>query len=163
MTATGTAKRILSIKLRRETDTDPDLSHLGEYSNSPGPDDRTIDRQERGDCGRNEYRYFVASMSGEETGNPESVEQDYQRMEDYNRCGWCSVGVWVEATVQFSPGGPTQKIRSGGLWGIESDSDDSYFSEVQGEQLAELREQLKAAGFKAITISKAFHGAELAE
>lgn len=154
MTATLKAM-IRSIKIRREVDTDPDFSHLGEYSNSPGPDDKTIDRQERGDCGRNEYRYFVAAMSGEETGNPESVEQDYQRMEDYNRQGWWFVGVWAEASVQFTPGGPVQKVRSGGLWGIESDSDKEYFAEVEGEQLAELADQLKAAGFNPGTIRKA--------
>src|SRR5688500_10376303 len=72
-------KRILSVSFVREPEALPDLSHFGEYSDVPGDDDKTIDRQERGDQWRNEHRYFIAALSGENTGNPESVEQDYQR------------------------------------------------------------------------------------
>ena len=72
------AKRILSVKVEWKHDESPDYSHLGEYSNHEGPD--SIDRKERGDMGRHEYRYFIPGMTAEQTGNPESPEQDYQRM-----------------------------------------------------------------------------------
>jgi hypothetical protein len=160
---TLTARKILSVELRREVDSSPDNSHLGEYSDRPGPDDRTIDRQERGDMGRDEFRYFIAAVSGEDTGNPDSVEQDYQRMESLNRGDWFSFGVSAVAEVQLTPGGVIQKIRSGGLWGIESDSDKSYFAEVESEQLAELRGELEQLGFKPGAIRKAFKNARPAK
>lgn len=138
--------RILSVQIDRMIDDSPDLSYLGKYSNEPGPDDRTIDRQERGDMRRNEFRYFIAALSGDETGNPESVLQDYNRMESYNRGEWSCYGIAAVARVQLSSD-TVQRITSGGLWGIESDSDDSYFAGVNEEQLAELRTELLALGF----------------
>lgn len=149
-------RRILRVVLRHETDTGPDLSYLGEYSSAPGPDDRTVDRQKRGDMERGEYRYFVAAMSGAETGNPKSVNQDYRRMEEYNRGGWCMTGVWAEAEVVLT-GNVIQTVRSGGLWGIESDSDDKYFKEVEAEQLGDLRTELRAAGFTLKEIDKVLY------
>ena len=135
--------RIESIKLVREVDNDPDLSYLGEYSNDECA--TSIDRQERGDMGRHEYRYFTPAMTGDETGNPESPEQDYQRMESYNRGGWCCKG--VRAVAEVIVNGTIQHIQSGGLWGIESDSERSYFEEVAAEQLAELADILTELGF----------------
>lgn len=153
-----TGKSILNVYVLIIHDDSPDLSHLGEYTNQPGPDDRTIDRQETGDMGRGEYRYFVAAMSGEDTGNPESVKQDYERMESHNRGEWQMIGMRAHARVQFTPQGPWNEITSGGLWGIESDSGDDYFREIGQEQLAELRDQLHAAGFTSRQIGKAFSG-----
>lgn len=147
MTRQKTAKRIESVKFVREHDTDADSSYLGAYSARPGADDVTIDRQERGDMGRNEFRYFIAANSARETGNPESVEQDYNRAEALNRGDWCYVGVYAVAEVVIA--GTVQKIRSGGLWGIESDSGRDYFEELRAEQLAELKEQLRAIGLSA--------------
>jgi hypothetical protein len=49
-----------------------------------------------------------------------------------------------------------QKITSGGLWGIESDSDRSHFAEVTAEELADLKAQLLALGFSKRAISQAF-------
>lgn len=94
-------------------------------------------------------------MSGEESGNPKSVEQDYRRMEDYNRQGWCMVGVYATAQVVIASGA-VQTIRSVGLWGIESDSGSDYFDEVEGYELSNLREQLEALGFNQRQVSKAF-------
>lgn len=122
------------IIVKVETDIDADFSdYLGEYASTLGPDDRTIDREERGDMGRGEHRYFVAAMSGEQTGNADSVEQDYQRAEAYNRGEWCMVGVYAVANIRIhTPQGgysSIQTIRTPGLWGIESDSTDDYIAE----------------------------------
>jgi len=79
--------------------------------------------------------------------------QDYERARTLVET-WNFVGVRAEAEVQLT-GDKTQTIRSGGLWGIESDSGD-YFKEVETEQLAELREQLHAIGFSRRAIVAAF-------
>jgi hypothetical protein len=136
---------------RQEVDTDPDLSYLGEYSNTP--EANAIDRIERGDCGRNEFRYCNVTLSGEETGNPESVEQDYLRLESYNRGDWGMIGIWAEVVLlvplRGSPGSSIrQKIKSGGLWGIESDSDDEYLDSVYAEQCDELASILDEMGIE---------------
>lgn len=153
-------KRIISVKVHRETDTDPDLSYLGEYTSRPGAEDVTIDRQARGDMERGTYRYFVAAMSGKESGNLDSPEQDYQRMEAYNRNEWCMMGVWAEAEVVLTD--VVQRIRSGGLWGIESDSGEEYFKEEESNQLHDLGKELEAIGFTPREIADAFTKAKKA-
>lgn len=145
------AKRIESIRVIREVDIDPDLSWLGEYSNEPGAN--AIDRQERGDMGRNEFRFCNITLSGEQTGNPASVEHDYRRLEDYNRGGWCMMGVYAVAEVII--GGTIQRIRSGGLYGVESDAGNDYWAELGREQLAELADILKELGFSPRSIKAA--------
>lgn len=145
-------KRILSVTVHREVDSDPDLSWLGEYSDKPK--NNAIDRQERGEMQRGEFRYFNPAISGEESGNPDSPEEDYRRYEAYNKSQWWMIGVWCSAKVVLTD--VVQTIRSGGLWGIESDSEDDYFEEVIKEELAALRGQLKAIGFSDRAISKAF-------
>ncbi len=150
---TDKAPAIRSLKVYRMIDIDPDLSYLGMYGNSAttprliGNSAATpIDRQERGDMQRGECRYFYPAMTGEETGNPESPEQDYQRCEDYNRGGWCMIGIQASAEVVVD--GVIQDINSGGLWGIESDSDDSYLRSVAHEQLSELKSILESLGIE---------------
>jgi hypothetical protein len=56
-----------------------------------------------------------------------------------------------------------QRITSGGLWGIESDSDAAYLKEIEQEQLSELRDQLHAIGFSTRSISAAFRDIQYAE
>lgn len=117
-TVTKESKRILSVTVRREVDSDPDTSWLGEY-----------------------------------------VRQDYERMESLNRGYWCFMGVFATAEVQLSSMSTIQTLRSGGLWGIESDSGD-YFKEVEAEQLAELKDEMHAAGFSKRAIAAAFRKVE---
>ena len=74
------------------------------------------------------------------------IEQDYQRMESLNRGAWHYLGIIAKAEVQLTPEGPIQTIRSGGLWGIESDSGSEYLESVKQEELADLRRQLEEVG-----------------
>lgn len=152
--------KILNVRIELKTDDCPDLSLIGTYSNQPGDKDKTIDRKERGDQNRNEFQYFIATMSGDDTGNPDSVAQDYARMEAYSNGEWCMIGIIAKAEVQTARNSTIQTIRSGGLWGIESDSDDDYFKEVADEQLSELRMELEAIGFSTAQIDRAFAKAE---
>lgn len=148
-------KRIDSVVFKREVDTYPDLSWLGEYSNTP--DAVHIDREERGDMGRHEYRYFNMSSNYEDE-TPENqqkyMEQDYKRMQDYNRNEWCMLFLICEARVVVN--GIVQTVTSGGLGGVESDSDDSYFEEIKEGQLEELAEVLRSLNFSQKQIRTAF-------
>lgn len=121
---------------------------------------------ERGDMGRHEYRYFNPSdnYKGETPENTRKyVRQDYERMESLNRGDWCFIGIRADAEVDL-PGGRlariSQQITSGGLWGIESDSDQSYIESVEQEELSSLRSQLEAIGFSKRAISAAFRNVE---
>lgn len=70
------------------------------------------------------------------------------RLADYGN-GWCMIGIRAEATVSYPIGQGSRRLetfRSGGLWGIESDSDASYFAEVAREELNDLRQHLEAFG-----------------
>ena len=92
------------------------------------------------------------------------VRQDYERMQGLSHGNWCSLG--ISADAQYSVGedyAPIQEITSGGVWGIESDSLESDFTEVEEEQLSELRGQLKAIGFSSRAISAAFKNIEREE
>lgn len=87
----------------------------------------------------------------------ENARKDYERMQALNSNDFCFIGISAEA--DYSVGGtpaPIQTITSGGLWGIESDSDASYFAEVEREELAELRKQLEGIGFSKRAIVAAF-------
>jgi len=57
-----------------------------------------------------------------------------------------TIGIISKAELRNPETSVTQVIRSGGLWGIESDSDKEYLAEVENEQLAELRAELLALG-----------------
>lgn len=127
-----------------------------------------------------EYRYFNPSPNYVDAKGkrlPENtpddvikyVKQDYQRMESLNDGSWSYMGIRAEASIREpymteGRGGrtyyKTTSIESGGVWGIESDGDDSYFTEVEQEELGELRSQLKALGFSTRAISKAFKSIE---
>jgi hypothetical protein len=127
-----------------ETDDDPDLSWLGKYSSTDAP--HAIDRQERGDRGRGELRYFIPTNIGEETGNPDSPEQDYQRMESYNRGDWCMTGIKASVTLQIPHGDGfiSQTIESPGLWGVESDAGEDHLQEVFRDECSILASMLEA-------------------
>lgn len=142
------AAKLESIRLVKTVDEEPDLSWLGHYASSYGPNDVYIDRQERGHAERGQNRFFI---SGRVTKPPRTsrerreLEQDYRRMEDYGN-GWVMVGVYAEADVLVN--GVTERIRSGGLYGIESDSSAEYFDEVGQEEYDALKGILKEMGVR---------------
>src|SRR6202023_2691183 len=75
------------------------------------------------------------------------VRQDFARMESLNNGQWGFIGIHARADVQLADnGGLLQTLHSGGLWGIESDSDESYLESIQAEELATLRGELQAVG-----------------
>jgi len=136
------------------------------------------------DCSRHfsghEYRYFNGPVENYEGCTSEEickyVRQDYERMEALNNQQWGYIGIRAVAeialpqdhsyTVQTALGKRTERaytcqtIHSGGLWGIESDSDKSYFTQVESEELLSLKSQLQALGFSTRAISAAFKNVE---
>lgn len=145
---TPTIVKRSSFKMVTLPDDSPDLSYLGEYSHTP-KSAHSIDRfaEGRGGADRHTLRYFTPALTGEETGNPESPEQDFQRMEALCRGEWSMIGIRAEVTIQVPTkqgGSILQTLRSPGLWGIESDSDKAHLDEVFSDQcdiLAEVIEE----------------------
>ena len=143
-------RAVLGIEIVHDVDhhTDRLPGVYSETADSPF----AIDRKERGDMRRHdEYRYFNPDLGvvGVSTTDPADeircrVDDAYKRAEAYNRGQWHYVGVRAVATVTFTD--VLQRISSGGLYGIESDAD-QYLAEVADGQLAELLDELRAAGF----------------
>lgn len=164
-------KKILSVKVKRMMDDDPDTSWMGEYTNDPGEwniDRRSgkyiceMDDDERIPERGREYRFFKPAAGDEKPGTEEYKSyglQDFKRMESLCHGNVWFVGVRAEARVQLA-GDLVQTITSGGIWGIESDSGPEYFKEVEDEQLSELRDELRAIGFTDAKIKKAFDDRE---
>lgn len=158
-------KRILSITIKHHVDEDPDTSDLGQYTDSYDPHyfDReqgkmlkTLERDKNykiPNKGR-EYRFFIPCAGGEEPTkgnrtNPLYVrygKQDLDRMEGLCKGDWTYIGISAEARVQTGSD-VVQLIHSGGLWGIESDSEEAYLTRVEEEELAGLQRELEAIGF----------------
>ena len=93
--------------------------------------------------------------------------EDYRRMEDYNNNHWCCIGIRVETTIETSENDFKDRlineVSSGGLWGIESDSGEDHFREIEGEEKEELKGILLAMGFQESEIEESFRNAELKE
>jgi hypothetical protein len=154
--------KIESIKVVVEIDIYPDTSFLGEYTD--GCTDWAIsraheeyvanlpDEEDLHMSYRHEYHFFLPYAGGETPGSEDYQKygmQDYKRMEGLSRGDWQFVGIGAEAVVSYpiTPDGSKrlERLTSGFLWGIESDSGD-YLREVAQEQLAELRDHLEVFG-----------------
>ena len=151
------------------TDHDQNLQRILWLAAGDITEQEGCDCGERGDIERGELRYFNGNVENYAGESPEDirkyVRQDYERMERLNRGDWAYVGIRADAEILLPSGSASivQEITSGGLWGVESDSDASYLKEIETEQLSELREQLRALGFGTRAISAAFKNVEHAE
>ncbi len=124
-----------------------------------------------GNLGRNELRYFNPNWQNYKGEPHEDIVkyclQDYDRMESLQAGSRFFLGISAEATYSLTAhtnvaniGSVIQTITSGGVWGIESDSDKDYLKEIEQEELSELREQLHAIGFSYRAIASAFKNVE---
>lgn len=86
--------------------------------------------------------------------------QDAERLAAYEAGEWWSYGIRARATLRFGTPqggwiyGPT--VETPGLWGIESDSETSFFDEIGDQERAELADLLEALGFSALAIADGF-------
>jgi hypothetical protein len=142
-------------------DHDQNLQRLLWIAGGDIAEQKGCDCGERGDMVRGEYRYFNGNVENYKGETPEKIREyvlrDYERMERLQRGGWDYIGIRAEAEVLIPSNDHSiaQEITSGGLWGIESDSDASYLKEIEDEELSELRKQLYAIGFSKRAISAA--------
>ena len=67
------------------------------------------------------------------------------RYRQYQNGDFVFVGIRAEAEIVVN--GVCQTIASGGLWGIESDSEHQYLSEVEHEEVDQLKAILQSLGF----------------
>jgi hypothetical protein len=141
-------KKIEKIVIRHMYDETPDLDWLGTF-NSEAKHPFAINHRERsGD--RNSYEFFNPQEGACET--QEQAEADYKRMMEFERGNVYCLGIRAEAFIQTSGNGQIwlcNTVSSSGLWGIESDSEKSYFEEIANEEIAELKNLLIALGFSA--------------
>jgi hypothetical protein len=109
---------------------------------------------------RNTYQFFNPPVENYLGESPEDirkyVRQDFARMESLNSGDWSYIGIRAEAIVEAGGSGISQRVSSGGLYGIESDLGQAYFDEVGREELAGLRDELIGLGFSRRAISTAF-------
>ena len=73
------------------------------------------------------------------------AKQDKKRLEAYYNEEWHFIGVQAVAEVRL--GGVCQTIKSGGLWGIESDSSEDYIESIYKEEKEDLSDMLQSIGF----------------
>lgn len=163
-------KRILTVKFERPTDEfNDDEDHLGTYdmeakSEFAIPLEHWEDsRGYRYDGGFKFYNGPVGNYTGELPEDIKTyVQQDYEQMKRYNAGEFDYVGVIAKAEIQIGDGQPIQRIRSGGLWGIESDCED-YLQDVEQDELNDLKNQLLGLGFSKRAISTAFKNVQKAK
>jgi len=121
------------ITIKHMADEDPDLSWLEtEYDEEAQQvlDSCRYTQKDVDECGWEEVKGWL--------------DGDQKRLDDYNGQQWWMIG--IRAVAEIVVGGTIQQINSGGLWGIESDCEASYFEEIARDELHQLREILLALG-----------------
>jgi hypothetical protein len=93
------------------------------------------------------------SDSAPDTSYLEQMEFE-DRLRQYRNGEFGFIG--IRACADVTVNGVYQSIYSGGLWGIESDSEESYLRDVEQEELADLRGTLYELGFGKRAISAAY-------
>ncbi len=133
---------IESITIKRKVDDDPDLSYLDlkEDSNEWGKNWDHVSTEEK--------NKVIAQYGSLYNADKAYYEQDKKRLKAYGG-SWYMLGIVAHAVIkipiQRQPNNfKLQDINSGGLWGIESDSEESYFKEIEQEQIKELLSYLEA-------------------
>ena len=104
-------------------------------------------------------RFFLPYAGGEAVGSKDwraYAQQDWERMRGLTEGKWGYVGIMAQAEVTLAGSNVIQRITSGGLWGIESDSGDAYLEEVAQSELEELRGVLQTIGFGRRAIAAAY-------
>ena len=151
----------MSYKLRLETiryvhqfDNSQSIDYLGEWRDRPDKEFNTVDNGIGPDLSMREYRFFVAA-------NVEDAQQaykNYNRVRALSRGEWYFIGIYVKAELVFENeegGGIVHSVRTPGVWGIESDGDKGYLSEIRSGQLETLIDMLSAMGISQEQIEQA--------
>jgi hypothetical protein len=141
-------KKINKIIINYIPDYDADLDWLGKFSQEPGK------FAVKHDGDRNSYPYFNAAN----VENIKEAKQNYKRIMEFENGSVQMLGIKATAEIYTSIGGGSwliNKVSSGGLWGIESDNDESSFKEIEANQIDELKDALIILGFTQAEIKAA--------
>ena len=84
--------------------------------------------------------------------DPDYAAENAERLAAYRAGDWACLGIKAKASFLIGLGEAAiiQTVESPGLWGIESDSDAGYLSEVFGEETGILRDLLHQLGVAVI-------------
>jgi len=165
---------IESITIEHIVETNPDTSFLGEYTNDSADAIKLAEFTHS-----REYQYFKPAQTyneiwqwyhknGYSRGNCDFYARqqryaDFRRMESLQRGDFDFIGIIAKCEVKYSIGNNNYRLEhftSGGLWGIESDSEQKYIDDIEREQLQDLKEHLQTfninvKNFDKITIEHA--------
>jgi len=140
----GVSERAKAIKIvvKREYDDDPDLSYLDttpEYHyGKDGYNWNHVSEEDKKKVIEQYDSIWNACIA--------HAERDKERLDAFFRGAWDMIGITAVATIHIPIDNKTVKVQtisSGGLWGIESDSDEKYLQEIGREQIAEVKGYLK--------------------
>ena len=73
------------------------------------------------------------------------MAEDKARLDNYGNT-WGMMGIMAEATVKYPIGQGNWRLEtltSGGIWGVETDSDNHYIQQLEHEELADLKSHLQ--------------------
>lgn len=161
--------------IKKEIDTDPDTSYLGEYGMELKPgciiridksfyEDLQDDYDKEDHYIRGEYPYFYPPDNGEKPGTPDYKKyalQDYQVMCDLDNSQWTFIGITVKTHISTDTGISDDIVNS--LWGIEDYWDEdsrSYHNEVIADLKYENKVELLKMGFSEKEIDESLNNAE---
>lgn len=114
------SRKVIGLRIVEQGDQDPDLSYLED---------------------ENRYKGVPAKQAAKYR------QQDQDRLASYGN-SWSMVGVYMEADVDID--GVIQKIRTPGLWGVESDSDAKYIRQIVTEEYSQLKDILRKIGVRSV-------------
>lgn len=168
-TRKGTRKgHIINVEIVTRYDDSPDTSYIGTYTDVAeegaivwATGEFCEDANEIPAPSR-EYRFFVPYARGEKVQSQSYrayAQQDWERMRRLSAGEWCYVGIMAQAEITLANSNVIQRITSGGVWGIESDTDGAYLEELASAELEELRGELESLGLGKRAIAAAFKNA----
>ena len=132
--------RLDYIRVKWEIDESPDLSWLESRLSEDG---KTL---------LSSMRYTQEELNEHPIQTRRYIKQDIHRLETYGD-SWVMMGCTAEAEVSYpiNDNGDRriETFTSGGLWGIESDSDNSYKRDTANDQLWDLIDHVRHFGVEA--------------
>lgn len=134
--------KVVKIEVKRIVDENPDLSFLKttpEYHyGKNGSNWEHVSEEDKQNIIHNYGSIWNACMV--------YAKNDQERLDAYYKGIWEMIEIIAVATIHIPVNDNTVKIQtidSGGVFGIESDSDDSYIRDIGKEQIAEVKNHLR--------------------
>lgn len=139
----------IRVRIIYEIDYSPDLSFLGDYSDTPGPRHQTVVRNPR--C--RGPRYFISTRASVQA----EAHEDHKRFRTHG-LDWYMIGIRAVATVSY--GRSTCTFTSPGIWGVENDAPAAWLQELAKDECSMLQLDMIAAGLPEAQVREAFENAE---